>query len=130
MKARHDSDGYELESPIPLPTLSRPGAEFSIVAADPENGFVTVERTDTEEYWQFPVEQVSGHTKVDYRFEFPKHKPVFAPAVKRVTGMVSKVAAASIAAFGGYHPQATAVHRSRIDHIQPHNQNPPDAQLH
>lgn len=130
LKALREHDGYEFEHPIPLPKLSQPGGEFIMVAADPDHDMVTLQRSDSEEFFQFSLQQVSRHTHTEYRFEMPKRKPVVVPTVKRVTNVMAKVVAATGAAIGFYQPHAGIQHRDSVESIQSNEDVPKSVQPH
>ncbi len=72
LKGRHEDDGYELAEPLVLSALSTEQAAFALVAADPDEGTVTVQRIHTEEFWILPMDRVASMSQTEFEFLLPE----------------------------------------------------------
>jgi len=102
LKGRHDDDGYELLEPLVLSALSTHEAIFVMVAADPDQGTVTVQRSGTDEYWIFPMDRVASMSQTDFEFLMPERLNE-RQSKKRVAAICVAVSAVLLAAFAGVH---------------------------
>lgn len=102
LKGRHEDDGYELAEPLVLSALSTHEAMFAMIAADPEQGTVTVHRSGTEEYWQFPLDRVASMSRTEFEFLLPESLKQHSSA-KKIAALSAIVSAILLAVLAGVH---------------------------
>lgn len=102
LKGRHEDDGYELEEPLVLSALSNDQVQFAIVAADPDQGTVTVNRSGTDEYWIFPTDHVSSLARMNFDFVKPERSSASA-SKKKVAALCAAVSVALLALLAAVH---------------------------
>lgn len=129
LQGRHEDDGYELVEPLVLSELSTDEAMFAMIAADPENGMVTLHRSGTEEYWQFPLDRVASMSHTEFEFLLPERLKERS-SVKKIAALCAIISAALLAVLAGVHastdvtPQPPAAIKIPGGDAEPHRQAP------